>query len=185
MSQDNFDTNIAQLQAAAELLLRAQLNMPALLLIYAGIDILGAIDRPRDQDESTGEDFRAWADQYLTPEQSLGCTADDLWGARCGLLHTYTSESRHTHKGLAKEVLYAWGIGKSEDYNSVLQQLGFGDKAVAVQVEALYRSFSDGIIRFIKCLEADEERRELVYNRANKFFKQVSPGISRWSEQGQ
>ena len=141
MSKDNFDTNIVQLLEATELLIRTTLVTPALLLIYAGIDILGTVDRPSDKDESTGEDFRGWADQYMMPEQSLGCTADDLWGARCGLLHTYTSESRHSRKGLAKQVLYAWGIGKSEDYNHALQTYGFGNEAVAVQVEALYQCF--------------------------------------------
>ena len=117
MSKDNFDTNIAHLQAACEVLLASHLNMPALLLIYAGIDILGALNRPADKSEQSGDDFISWADQYLSPAQTLGCTSDDLWGARCGPLHSYTSESRRSRSGAVKQIQYAWGTGKSSDYN--------------------------------------------------------------------
>lgn len=163
---------------------RQILIVPALLLIYAGIDILGAIDRPRDKAVQSGEDFKAWADRYMSPEKSLGCTSDDLWGARCGLLHSYTSESRTSQMGSAKMVFYSWGIGKSEDYNLLLQQSGFDDTAVAVQVETLHKCFSNGIFRFVASLETDNDQRELVYGRANKFFKHVSPDIHNWPDQG-
>lgn len=67
-----------------------------LILTFSGIDQMAWLTLTTD--ESNGSDFTAWVKKNINPEASLGCTADDLWAARCGLVHTATAESRHNLK---------------------------------------------------------------------------------------
>ena len=41
--------------------------------------------------------------------QRFGVSGLDLYAARCGVLHTYTMDSRLSTEGKAKRILYAWG----------------------------------------------------------------------------
>jgi hypothetical protein len=75
----------------------------ALMLIYAFIDRMAWVSVEGEADNTH---FKAWVNQYLLPKGDFLCSADDLWGARCALLHTGSVESRDSKKGRAKKVLY-------------------------------------------------------------------------------
>jgi hypothetical protein len=49
----------------------------------------------------------------------LNVTSDDLWGARCGLLHTFTPASDKSRAGIARELKYVRG---DKDYVSFAQK---------------------------------------------------------------
>ncbi|HUV03865.1 MAG TPA: hypothetical protein VMX94_02025 [Armatimonadota bacterium] len=60
------------------------------------------------QREATGADFRRIASQHIGP--SVGATADELWAARCGLLHCYAAESRLSReKPQVMKLVYKYG----------------------------------------------------------------------------
>lgn len=77
------------------------------MLLYAQIDIAASLNRPVSKSQVTREDFKNWVNQYLLPNSNLDCSADDLYAARCGLLHTYMAESKASRAGKAKQTFYA------------------------------------------------------------------------------
>ena len=97
--------NISRHNKAIDLCLSNHLRMPALILIYSGIDIMAALGRPRDKDEATRSDFIEWCDSFMLNGSELSCTAIDLYAARCGIVHTYTMNSRLSKQGKAKEIV--------------------------------------------------------------------------------
>jgi hypothetical protein len=82
---------------------------PALALAYTLIDNLAYLGAPAIQLEVRDVDFIKWCDEYLTPRESLGCSAVDLYAARCGVLHSGSPHSRLARRGQAKKLGYAWG----------------------------------------------------------------------------
>lgn len=78
-----------------------------LILLYSLLDVLGSASRAACDQPGTGADFRRWIEEYVLPHLDGEVTAEDLWGARCGLLHALSQESRWTTKGKARIVLYA------------------------------------------------------------------------------
>lgn len=82
-------------------------ELPALMLTYSAIDIAGWLDSTGS--EQVNVTFTRWVNSYMLPAKSLPCSALDLYGARCGLLHTLTSTSRLSGQGKAKHLAYAWG----------------------------------------------------------------------------
>ena len=78
-------------------------TLPALILIYATIDIVASLQRR--EGEGTRSSFVRWVESYLTPAAELDCSGIDLYAARCGILHTLTAEADLVHKGEAKRVV--------------------------------------------------------------------------------
>lgn len=168
MTQEAFERNIEELLSTIEDCLKSPRKLPGLLLLYAGIDIMAWLNRPKSHENVEPDDFIEWADRYLLPGTRLTCSALDLYGARCGLIHSYIAESRRSRRGEAKMIFYAWGTGRAEELQRKLDRSDI--PAVAMHVEVLFDAFCTGIECFKQSLADDPERANLVYQRASKFF---------------
>src|SRR5207245_8304759 len=93
-AEAQFERKVRQLVAALEACLTANRWEPTLILLYAGIDAMAWLDRPASQRDVIEADFVQWAERYLLSQPSPGLTGEDLYGARCGLLHSHTGESK-------------------------------------------------------------------------------------------
>jgi hypothetical protein len=153
---------------------------PALILLYAGIDIFGSWLRPKSRLENNSKDFRDWADRYLLKGSSLPLTADDLWGARCGLLHAATAGSKNSRAGQAREIHY---IRAGEDCATFVQQQmqQAGHNKVVVDVDAFFNAFCEGVGRFIQDIGKDSQIQDLVFFHAKHILWQQTMGPARSS----
>jgi hypothetical protein len=104
--------HVVKMQEAVICLLQNGFRLPAVMLVYTTIDQMAWLSIAGD-DEAKGKDFIAWVKKYMLGHQNKGLeaiTAGDLWGARCGLLHTATAESRSLKNGTANnKIAYAYG----------------------------------------------------------------------------
>src|SRR5690242_2714284 len=80
--------------AGIDACLKAECLVSGVALIFAAVDALSALTRPAYASETTRAVYIDWVRRYLLPESNIHCTAEDLYGARCGVLHTYNTESR-------------------------------------------------------------------------------------------
>jgi hypothetical protein len=83
-----------------------QLYGHTLIVIYSAIDTMGLLDAPPAQTSATSESFKNWTTKYLLSDQRIAFNVEDLWGARCAVLHTFSSQSDHSENGKAKELSY-------------------------------------------------------------------------------
>ena len=90
--------------ASIVMLLEAYRETAALILLYSGIDILGALDA--EEGVATKSSFVNWSEKYMNPSSTLHCTGLELYSARCGLLHTMSPITRLTESGQAREFVY-------------------------------------------------------------------------------
>ena len=73
-----------------------------LILIYCGIDAMSYLDMPPGQAEGHADNFIQWSERYLSPNlknQATHITGEELYSARCAVVHTYSVESRKTKSG--------------------------------------------------------------------------------------
>jgi hypothetical protein len=104
---------------------------------------------------------------------SLNVTSDDLWGARCGLLHTFTPSSDKSRAGIARQLKYIRGdkdfvsfAQKQIDPNCSIQ--------VVVDVDSLVEAFHKGIMAFVQELMKNQQKRVLVFEHSKKLFVHIS-----------
>src|SRR5438093_13025252 len=128
MSKEDFERQVSDLISAVNLCFDNNLVFPGLTLIYAGIDAMAWLSKPKETDP-VGESFQEWAKTYLlTSYQSEVGTPDqlalDLYSARCAVLHAQIAESDLSKKAKAREVHYRLADGTGwvplEGFNSPL-----------------------------------------------------------------
>lgn len=165
--------NIRDIVFTINELLDRRRMFPALILLYAGIDIFGSWLRPKARPENSSGDFKAWSDQYLLKSSGLPMTAEDLWGARCGLLHAATAASKNSRAGQAREICY---VRAPQDAVRFAQQelQKAGQNKLLVDTDAIFDAFTKGVMRFIQDIGSDAQLRELVFFHASSISWQQS-----------
>src|SRR5438477_12737481 len=79
-----FQRNLTELLDSIEDCLAKRRILPCLMLLYSGIDVIASLEAGT----ASRSAFTKWVNRYVLKSTSLSCTASDLYGARCGILHT-------------------------------------------------------------------------------------------------
>ena len=147
------------------------LNIPALILLYAGIDFAASLDRHDPDSNVTRDDFLSWVEKYLLPGNDLRCSALDLYSARCGWVHTYTSKSRMVRSGEAKEIFYQFGEHDNEE--QLQKSIKNPSVAVAVHFTKLFNAFRDGLDRWERDFLGNPKHLAKVTHNSEKLLYRV------------
>jgi hypothetical protein len=73
-------------------------------------------------------------------------------------------------EGRARKILYAWGDGKAERLQRVIELRNDTSEYVALDIDELYDAWQLGSSTFIEELAKDPVRRSNVHARAQQFF---------------
>ena len=142
----------------------------SLTLIYSGIDTFGLLAASADVVDASSKTFMAWCEIYILPRlQSVEgdpVTAVDLWGARCGVLHTSTPISNVARAGKAHEMWYQFlgRAGMNLIMNAKLKPLG-------LDIQNLAMAFKEGGLAFLADLKQDQTALQNAEARAQHFLR--------------
>lgn len=186
MNHDAIARNFGQIAAGIHTCFGQRLIAPSLILLYCSIDVAGWLWARQDS-TPVARRFIEWTEKYLLPGSALKCRAVDLFGARCGLVHTLSASSDLSAAAKARKVIYAWGNSRVETLQEMTR---FGDlqrSYVAVQLEDLIVAFGRGLDRFLADLQKNPKRAARAYSRAEQFFTNMSEeegqGTLRWAQE--
>jgi hypothetical protein len=137
---------------------------PALILLYSGIDAQAWIGCPPGQDDVTRHDFINWVTTYLLPIPDADCSAEDLYAARCGLLHTHTADSRMNRKKQARRVYYHRRVG-DQILGTLQVRMKDTLSPVSIDVDVMLSHFERGVLQFAHDLASDSDRFTTAVSR--------------------
>ena len=135
-----------------------------LKLVFAGIDAMAFLGLPADAVEVTGADFISWCDRYLRLPSQEPISSSELWGARCGLLHCHSGESRARRRGTARLIQWA------DKGPPVLYRPDVDPNLIFVSVQAFVEAFFDAIDRSMVELFRDQNRAQVADVRLQNMF---------------
>jgi len=167
---NNLISHLNNLIRAVDLCISNQLILPALMLLYSGIDVVGALERKPGT--GTKASFTQWVDSYMLKTKALGCSSVELYGARCGLLHTLASESDLSRSGKARQINYAWGGAKSDDLKVAGKILNHPD-ILTIHFDELFDAFKTGLIAYLREIDEDEKRRNILLKNAGIWMTEL------------
>jgi hypothetical protein len=153
-------------------MIQTKMYLPALILIYAGIDTAGWLASAKPSVEVRCR-FCRWVERWLLPAKPLGCTALDLYGARCGILHTFTSDSDLSRQGKARRICYAFGSSTVEGLERKLASLGRTD-CIAMHLDHLFEGFRLGLANYLEYALSDPAESARVATKAERYFKAIT-----------
>lgn len=153
--------------AAIACLREAGHKQATLVLLFAAIDQMAWL---ADEKETIGnEGFIAWVQRYMldkNPQLLSGASASDLWGVRCGVLHTGASESNWYRSGKARRIYYSSNMG----------QISVSEPDVLVlSIEWLGMAFVGALVYFIEDLQAESEKDARAREKLDRMLVDQAP----------
>jgi hypothetical protein len=141
----------------------------AMILLYSGIDAMAWLNRPTNVDDVRGVDFQEWVDAYFLPGSGFNCSATDLYGARCGLVHSNTGESRLHRQGRARKVFY---YREREGVKEGIIQLMLDEAQEPwfIDVDQFIDALRTAIDRFIDAISNDATRLATVSEWIHEYY---------------
>jgi len=165
-----FQRNLTELLDSIEDCLAKRRILPCLMLLYSGIDVIASLEAGR----ASRSAFTKWVNRYVLKSTSLSCTASDLYGARCGILHTLSAESDMSRKGQARQIVYAWGAAKAADL--ALTSKGIGRTDCAIHIRELIDAFRSGLADYLDEVMRDDNRQQRLYEGASLWLTHMDQG---------
>lgn len=168
-AEEQFDLKVKNMLKARKLCLDNECWEAGIMLLYSLIDAMAWLWRDPSHADVTSQDFIDWIDTYMKPDGAMGVTAMDLFGARCGLLHSMTGESRKHRELKARKVWYARQVSEGVKW---LVQVYMSETLmpVTVSVDALGDAVKTAISRFRLELMKDPQLAERVFERARTAY---------------
>jgi hypothetical protein len=167
------EKNLILLVESIEDCLAKRRLMPCLILLYSAIDIVASLE----SGGASSSAFMAWCDKYLLQGTSPPCAASDLYGARCGVLHTLSAESSMSRAGKARPIFYAWGNKGTDELGQAATRLG--RDVCIVHVDKLIRAFRLGLATYIQEVIEDDKRTQQLFAGAGAWLTDIDPNAVR------
>ena len=139
---------IKQTYESILLLHRKGFHGQSLVVFYSAIETLGLLMAKVDVVSASSHTFKSWVKEYLLPCGDYDFDESDMWGARCAVLHTFTTESDLSRANKLKQMQYvAEGAGSTlfEVMKQAASTLDGGGKHVLVDLKELYISFGEAL----------------------------------------
>jgi hypothetical protein len=157
---DRYVKRVTEIVHTVETLAAAGPTTPALLFLHAAMDAISSWSRPVDQADTSREIFKNWIDKYMLFDSGLPCTSDDIYGARCGLLHNLTLCSRLSRQGKARELLFSSHVEFLPLLKGYIKEYQLD---VCIVVFPVYvRAFYKALIRFAEALQVNPDLQDRV-----------------------
>jgi len=167
--------NIYELRKAPGVCLQNEYWLSAVKLIYSGIDNLAWLSREHDRPNVEKKDFMNFVNKYLLSGSGLTCSSEELYSARCGLLHSNTAESEISRSGRARYLSYATELYPEEKgYEHMLPESRH--RHVVVNIDKLYKAYNRSIDRLNQRISEEANFADVIYRRSIKLYGQTIEG---------
>ena len=154
--------HIVKSNEAMKVLFQNKHHESVLILLFSWVDRLAWLSV--ENEYSYGKDFKRWLNNYLFVEgNTLPCNADDLWAARCAILHTGTAEAKDVKNGKARSVLYYGGQIEVTAKNS--------NKQVYVNIGHLHVGLIQASKQFLIHLKKNTDQLAVANEKLGKILR--------------
>lgn len=155
---------------AIKQLVVANRYVQALVVLYSAIDTLAWVSL--ETGDVTRSAFCQWVDTYVFPEKLIGCTAQDLYAARCAIVHSGTTESKLSRDGKARELWYVTSSLSAERLQEYARSVG--SNAHVIPFTLLVAAFTDGAMNFSEALTQNVELESRCVERMKHWLRFVT-----------
>jgi hypothetical protein len=167
---DSMYKSLLEVISVAEYSAEVGTALVSLVLCYSAIDTVSWL-ASSSESGSVSKRFQSWVDQYLLPEsKNISCTSEELYAARCGIVHTLSSQADlHRRKGV-RRISYSWGAVEASRLQKRIVDEGLADKLVAVHLSDLTAGLRLGTARFFEDVASDSALQKRILKKSQLFY---------------
>lgn len=134
----------------------------ALVVTFSGMDTMAYLNMPAAKSDVMRSDFIAWTGKYMRVAGGQQLTGDDLYGARCSVLHG-GAHSRFSREGRGKLVSFGAPGSSSRGARDAAQ--------LSISVDVLAAAFFSAIDAFLADLARDEQKASVAHTRLENLLR--------------
>jgi hypothetical protein len=173
MSEENLFETYTKMISAIQLCINQSLGIPALVLIYAFIDSVSWMDNSTDNERNAGKRFQKWVNDWMLKDKKMSCTAEELYAARCGVLHTLTPDSSLSKNKGIRQIGYAFGKANLKSVEENARVRGVDRNFAFIHLRDLFESFKLGLVNYLDQTLKDEKKAERFKKKAEQHFPNI------------
>tara|TARA_E500000318_G_C3564436_1_gene215005 strand:- start:510 stop:1073 length:564 start_codon:yes stop_codon:yes gene_type:complete len=147
----------------------AGVTVAGVAMAYICIDAMAYLSIPEGQKTQTKTDFISWTNKYLEadPEQIYQYAGDDVYAARCALLHTFAAEAERHHKDQNLKIFGYHDGGRHMFDQSKHPRL------VLIGTASFLNDVALAVDKFMKSCQHDSSLRQRVESRLPSLLKML------------
>lgn len=147
------------------------------VLFYSAIDSVSWLysEQMDINKRRVGREYKDWVNKYLLPNlDGYNCTAEELYLARCSVLHTYSSMAKH--QGNNRIIVYVYG---DKEYENMISKIVNEDETirkenfVLIHMGDLVNAYSKGMSAFFKQVEIDKKLYDRVIEKTKYYYRAI------------
>lgn len=145
------------------------------ILLYSAIDSLSWLysEEMDIERRNVGKEYKNWVNKFLLPNlDGYDCTAEEIYLARCALLHTYSAIAKRQNNN--RIIVYLYGDKELEKKaNNIVNELNESreEKYVAIHMGDLVNAYINGTRDFFKQIERDSKLNNSVICKAEYYYR--------------
>jgi hypothetical protein len=176
MAKNIFESNIKGLIKTIESCFKDKELVSGLILYYSIVDIMAWLSRDPHDADATKSDFTRWVEEFLLPGSGLKCTSEELYAARCAIIHSYVPEwgPSTVNKSEPNRIYYVWGKPLKETPGDNKNNTSKKSERVVISVDDLVYALKVAIQRFEDSLSYNRSMSEIIAERSKKYFIEIS-----------
>jgi hypothetical protein len=138
----------------------------ALAMSFICIDAAVYLGLPEGREKQGGSDFIDWVDRYLKadPQQIYTYRGIDVYGARCAVLHSFSSESDF-HLAHPKAKIYGYHDGGRHAVDSDIN-----DRMVLIGIPSFIDDVVRAVTQFFQESLLDESMKDRIESRTQQML---------------
>lgn len=147
----------------------AGLTIPALTMVYVGIDTMTWLGLPVGQERQRRQDFYRWVNTYLRadPQEPYQYEGRDVYAARCAVLHQFATVAElHRQANPPKKFGYLDNGPHRTD----------GGDLVLISVAMLVRDYRHGVGLFMAAARANRDIKARIDSRVLQLLNTTRIG---------
>lgn len=144
----------------------AGFDTAAVVMVYIGIDMMCLLSLPAGENKQTRRHFKEWVDEFMTghPDQPYQYDSDDIYAARCSMLHCYGSEAdTHNENPEIKIIGYHDGGKHSHDPN-------IDPRLVLLGMKSFINDYVCAVDKFLEKAGNDLDLKQRIESRLDKVL---------------
>lgn len=143
---------------------------PVLIILYSAIDSLAWLNsKEKDiQKRNAKNEFKEFSNKYIISKLTQNITADELYAARCAVLHTISSRSINNIKKGIRYLTYANSPHAEIEGNDIIKSEN--ENAVCINIFNLLCALVYAITDFFDDISKDNNKKKIVIYKAEEYY---------------
>ena len=151
----------------------ADFKESVLILMYSTIDSISWLDsKENDILKRDGKkEFISFCNKYIIPKMNTDITAEELYAARCSMVHTISATSKNNLTQNIRLICYSNNSAAVKEGNKLLNKIN--QNARCLDIISLLVVLTEAIEDFFNTIAKDENKKISVIKKSEDYYSVI------------